>query len=168
MKNINQYKGIINTFANTSNFFKDYTYMPRSLVYKITLDEENKQLETGLLLSNTNETKFLKIRMPSSAYLHLMSYSNPALPPVPTHTGLINIITNFFNIDVLCAFMKDFNGIGDCTISLVMTSDKKVLCVDAYVYDIIALSMVKKFPMFIRKSIYDEYGMEKDELKGYS
>lgn len=168
MKKINEYKGVINTFANTPDFFKDYTYMSKSLLYKVSSNNKDSGIECGILLANTNETKYLKVQIPSTGYLHLMSYSNPDLPPIPTHTGLFNIVTNFFEIEVLCAYISEFDGIGDCTIGLVMASDKKIFSVDAYLHDIISLTMVKKFPIFIRRSLYKQYGMDRDELKGYS
>ena len=167
MKNLNGLKGIINVFSDSKNFFEDYTFVSRSLVYRTDPKSKIGELETGLLLSDTNETKFLKVHISSSAYIHLMSYSNPSPSLVPTHTGLINIITNFFGIEVLCAFVKRFDGIGDCESGIVMISDKKIFCVDAYIHDIVALSMVKKFPIFIRRSIYDNHGMKRNELKGY-
>lgn len=167
MKNIREYKGIINEFTNTDDFFRDYTYMSRSLVYKVSPDKEDSKVETGLLLANTNETQYLKIKIPSPAYLHLMSYSNPALPPIPSHTGLLNIITNFFGIEVICGYMTDFDGIGDCTISLVLSSNDKIFSVDAYVHDVVALTMVKMFPVFIKRDLYKQHGIDKEELKGY-
>lgn len=167
MKNIQEYKGIINTFANTPDFFKDYTYMSRSLAYKVSPNDQDKSVECGILLANTNETQYLKVQIPYTGYLHLMSYSNPDFPPIPTHTGLFNIVINFFGIEVICAYLSDFDGIGDCTISLVLASGKKVFSVDAYLHDIIALTMVKNFPIFIKRCLYEQHGMNRDQLKGY-
>lgn len=167
MKNIDirDYNGLLNLFGETDDFFNTYCYMKKVFIFKIIPENKEDKILCGLLLGDENEMRFLKVNIPTADYLQLTVYSDAYAKPVHGPMESLHMVTNFYGINMICAYVQDFDGIGDCNASLVMEQNNRVFSVDADINDIVSFSMMKLFPIFIKRELFDKFGIDKSEIK---
>lgn len=163
MTNIGKIKGVLNLVTDSEDFFKEYCYCSKTLTYK--KKKTQTDMEYGLLSSNTDESKFLMIPIPEKAYESIISYTKEDVEVcVPSAIGLLNIVANFFAIQIVCAYISEFDSFGGCNSSVVFLSSGKAFSIDANFYDITMLSMINTFPVFIKKEIFRNHGISRETL----
>lgn len=158
--------GILNFVAECDDFDSQYRRICKPYLMK-TLSGENSY---GIFLFTENEKEYIEIPISYRSFLNLNFYAKEKIREIPTSQDLFASISNFYDINFICSFIKkvEFTEKNNDKLFycyLMLEKDGEILCVNVSLSDIICISKSTSLSLYIKDTILDKIKKPIEELK---
>jgi len=158
LKDIN---GILNYLSKSEDFFKEYIEANKSYGYSMPMLYGG--MKCGLIIE-TNENKSLDIDISIRSYLNLKVFSDKQTRQIPTSQTLFNIISNFYNVNIVLFFIeKEERGI--YFTHVILEKDSNIFCSNVFISDAVCMSKTMHIPIYINRKIIETKAIFINNLK---
>lgn len=160
LSNIN---GILSVLSESSDFTKEYKEIGNILIFDRNTDSDDR---FGVLIEEEESKKFVKVPVSFRSYLNIKVYMDSHTIQVPTSHGLFNILSNVYNINIICFFIKKVDNSVFYTY-MVTEKDNEFFCSNVYFSDAVCITRTIKTNFLINNEIVSKLGRDIKSIKNY-
>jgi len=162
---IEEMQGVVNASIGSEDFLKEYClvdYIDLVIYEKIAGD-----FNSGVFLkTDVNNSKCVFIPLSAKSYLNFKFILENHLMHVFNSYSLINLISNFYDIEILGAFVVDC--VDDFFESYIFIGkDGDYSCINIVISDVLCLNSMMEFPIYINKEIVRSRGLNYSKIQKF-
>jgi len=151
-------KGILNYVSVSSDF--DLEYIEMDYFKMFSKEKVDGSLGVGFF-AYFNESEEIKedmiIYIPASlkSYLNIKNIFDEQTRKVEDSYSFFNIITGFYDIDVLAGIVRDVDQTDYFESYIILEKENRFLSVNVPLSNIFGMSSFKSFPIYFNKDVFD-------------
>lgn len=161
---IERINGILNFYSDSQDFLEQYERMGSSYIYNIDGIEEKRKF--GLVITTANKKKCIPVLLNQRSFLNLKLYLDQHTKQIPSCAGLFNILSNIYDINLICAFVREVHNDMFYTF-LVTEKNGQFFCINTFLSDAVCFTRTMDFPLYMNKKIVEDKGILPSEINDF-